>query len=476
MDKKQFNVYIKESLISADTWTPISLFSTLVKDNPGFLLESVEKGEHWGRYSIVGLRPALILIEDKNGLTSQGKLATFFKDIGPDMVSAMGYVMNKLSPPDELLNNDGFVGGIVGFIGYDQVMRWEPIRKKPLNDPFNLPVSMAMLPSGIAIFDHLYQSLRLIGFDFEDDEMGAENILREMKEALKTPILPGSNNSSKDDPDIIPLSKKEIFKDSVAKTKEMIWDGEAIQVVLSQRFEAKIDVDAFQVYRSLRSINPSPYMFFLRFPDFHLMGSSPEVMVKMQGDKAILRPIAGTRARGANKAEDEKLADDLFFDEKERAEHVMLVDLARNDLGRVCEPGSIEVTSYMKIERYSHVMHMVSQVEGTLNKGLNFVELLKATFPAGTVSGAPKVRAMQIIDELEPFSRGPYAGAIGYSSFNGWFDTGITIRSIWEKNKVYQFQVGAGIVADSTPDREYIETLEKAGAMKKALKLATTFV
>ncbi|MCD6408209.1 anthranilate synthase component I family protein, partial [bacterium] len=346
-------------------------------------------------------------------------------------------------------------------------------------DTLNFPDFLFMFSKNLIIFDHFKRKIILISNVVVDEfsnlkvafENGRENILK-MKESIEKPLFLIQKEKHKEKGDFKSNFKKDDFLKSVKKVKKYIVEGEIIQAVISQRWKRRIDVEPFNLYRALRSINPSPYMFFIETGEIKLIGSSPEILVKLENKKAIVRPIAGTRKRGKDEIEEKKLEEELLNDEKERAEHIMLVDLGRNDLGRVCIPGSVKVTDLMVIEKYSHVMHIVSNVEGRLKKGKDGFDLLEATFPAGTVSGAPKIRAMEIIEEIEPEKRGVYAGGVGYFSFQNNMDFCITIRTFFIKGNEVFIQAGAGIVADSVPEKEYIETKNKAKGLMEAYKLA----
>jgi anthranilate synthase component 1 len=367
-----------------------------------------------------------------------------------------------------------FPGGAVGYLGYDAVRLWERLPDVSEKGGPEVPDGFFMITRYTLVFDNLVHGLRIVcnqrvGSDPEADYVeairGIERIEDELfragpgRDERRRPPLVGELRSSMDGSE---------FSEGVLKAKALLEEGEAIQVVLSRSFEADFDGSPFDLYRALRSINPSPYMFYLDFGDFVLLGASPEVMVRVEGGKAVLRPIAGTRPRGKDAAEDASLAAELLADEKERAEHTMLIDLARNDLGRVAKAGTVNVDRMMEIERYSHVMHIVSEVSCVLEKGVDLYDVIRATFPAGTVSGAPKVRAMEIIDSLESERRGPYAGLVGYFSYRGGFDSCITIRSALVKGGKIRLQAGAGIVYDSVPEREFEETEAKAAAMLAA--------
>ncbi len=447
-----------------------------------FLLESVEGGENVGRYSFIGGAPRAILRAYGRRVTLQrpgGAEETLEADADP--LDALRRTMAQFRPvPDPALPR--FIGGAVGFLGYDCVSVFEP-RVPARTDPsLRAPDMVFMITEALIIFDRVRHTIRLIanawiGDDAEAAYEGAITVIENLTEALRTPRASTLIDRHAPAPEIEPRSNtpRAEFEEAVRRAQEYIRAGDIIQVVLSQRFETDFTGDSLDVYRALRSINPSPYMFCLDLGDSAMVGSSPEVHVRGEDGRAELRPIAGTRPRAVDPAEDARLAAELLADPKERAEHIMLVDLARNDLGRVCRYGSVRVPELMVIERYSHVMHIVSDVAGELAPGMDAYQLMRATFPAGTVSGAPKIRAMEIVAELERARRGPYAGAVGYFSFSGNLDSCITIRTIiLDLGKAY-VQAGAGIVADSDPGREYEETQNKARGMFKALALAGHF-
>lgn len=490
---KQGNLIPVYKELLADIETPLSIFKKLDKGEFSFLLESAERGERWGRYSFLGTNPSLIF-------KSKGQDVEIIKNEKSRKFES-GQPLAELKKlisqykPVETPDLPYFWGGLVGYVSYDSVRFFEPIlvaSDKNIND-LNLPDIFFILADQVLIFDHLQQKLKIVvnahiaknrkhtlaGTGKTENRLEKiykqateriEQIIQEINKPLKeelllpSPDLKGENWKSN--------FSQQGFKAAVSKAKEHIRQGDIIQVVLSQRWQTELDCSPLNIYRALRVINPSPYMFYLNFKEVKLIGSSPEILVRCQGRKAELRPIAGTRRRGKDIGEDEKLIKELLSDPKEKAEHIMLVDLGRNDLGRVCEYKSISIPELMTIEKYSHVMHIVSQCEGNLKKNKDVFDLFKACFPAGTVSGAPKIRAMQIIGELEENKRGPYAGAVGYFGFSGNLDFCITIRTILVKNNRVYIQAGAGIVVDSQPQREYEETINKAKAMKEAVEMA----
>ncbi|MBU0568216.1 anthranilate synthase component I [bacterium] len=461
--------------ILADLETPVSAYLKIEKGKHAFLLESVEQGEKLGRYSFLGADPSIIF-------KSFGDKITIIKD---------GAVEEKTGDPllclKELMQGfksvevEGlprFYGGAVGYISYDYVRFIEEIPDENPDD-LGLPTLFFMVTDSLLVFDHLDHTIKVVANAYlEGDADQAydkacariEGIIEKLAEPLRLTAedagILGSGSRLESN------FTKEDFEKAVVRAKEYIKAGDIFQVVPSQRFKQKISKEPFYIYRMLRRVNPSPYMFYLKLDDLQVIGSSPEILVRAQGREVELRPIAGTRPRGENEAEDQALIKELLADPKERAEHIMLVDLGRNDIGRVCEYESINYPELMVIEKYSHVMHIASSIKGRLRDGKDAFDLLRAVFPAGTVSGAPKIRAMEIIDELEPARRGPYAGCVGYFSFSGNLDSCIIIRTILVKDGVAYVQSGAGIVADSDPEKEYYETMSKAKAMIKAIELA----
>jgi anthranilate synthase component 1 len=453
--------------IIADAETPVSAYQKLLKTGPSFLLESVEGGERIGRYSFIGTNPSTVI-----------RIA---QRSGEDALRAVELEMSRYKPVT-LPGLPRFTGGAVGFLGYEYIHQIEPSVPRPQRDDLSTPTLCFMITDTILIFDRVSQTIKIVANAHVDGDAEhaykracsqVDRLLAELAQPLASPPL----EFQKDAPDVPVTSNMttERYAGMVKEAQEYIKAGDIIQVVLAQRFQTPLKSSALDVYRALRSVNPSPYMFLLDFGDFQLVGASPEVHVRCEDGNVEIRPIAGTRWRGKTPEEDERLAKDLLADEKERAEHLMLVDLARNDIGRVCDFGSVRVPEFMVIEKYSHVMHIVSGVEGKLQKGRTSYDLMRATFPAGTVSGAPKIRAMQIISEQEQSQRGPYAGAVGYFSFNGNVDSCITLRTALLKDGIAYVQAGGGIVADSDPTYEFQETVNKSKAMLKAIALAQTF-
>jgi anthranilate synthase component 1 len=465
--------------IPADFETPLSAFLKLEGTGPAYLLESVEGGEQLARYSFLGSGPRMIFRSRGNQrvLVREGRISRFKSTRDP--LSEL----RELLAPFKTVAGDGlprFGGGVVGYAGYDLVRFFEPVPEKTRDD-LGAPDAFFLLSDTVVIFDHVEHSLKVVAYVDLTRNKAVSRAYQEaaakidrMVERLKGPLPkpPKARPSPRRPFTVRSNVTRSRFLTMVRRTKQAISRGEIIQGVISQRFEVKTKADPFSIYRRLRSLNPSPYMFYLNLGELTLIGSSPEILVRAESGVVRTRPIAGTRPRGKTEAEDRRLAAELKADPKERAEHLMLVDLGRNDLGRVCAYGSVKVNAFMAIERYSHVMHLVSDVTGKPKKSVDALDCLRAAFPAGTVTGAPKVRAMQIIEELEPTRRGPYAGAVGYLSFSGNLDTCITIRTILVKGDTAYVQAGAGIVADSKPDREYQETRNKAAGMLEAIRLA----
>ncbi|EXU68843.1 anthranilate synthase component I [Streptomyces sp. PRh5] len=468
----------------ADGDTPVGLYRKLAAERPGtFLLESAENGRSWSRYSFIGVRSAATLTE-RDGRTHWLGTPPVGVPTEGDPLQALRATVETLHTPRDLgglAQLPPFTGGMVGYLGYDIVRRLEKVGEHGRDD-LRLPELTMLLTSDLAVLDHWDGTVLLIAnainhndLDTGVDEAYADAVARldAMAADLVRPVatdpaaLPESEL-----PEYTALWGGEDFMEAVDDIKERIRAGEAFQVVPSQRFETPCSASALDVYRVLRATNPSPYMYLFRFEGFDVVGSSPEALVKVEDGRAMLHPIAGTRHRGATPQEDAALAEELLADPKERAEHLMLVDLGRNDLGRVCEPGSVEVVDFMSIERYSHVMHIVSTVTGSLAEGRTAFDVLTACFPAGTLSGAPKPRALQIIEELEPSRRGLYGGCVGYLDFAGDSDTAIAIRTALLRGGTAYVQAGAGIVADSDPVAEDAECRNKAAAVLRAVHAA----
>ena len=469
-----------------DCETPVSAFLKLRAGEPEgapcFLLESADYGQV-GRYSFVGLRPRALLrwsdgvLSEWSGEGVNAAEPPSRSDPAPDPYAAVAERLGAYEPAPV----DGlppFVGGAVGFFGYDLVRTVEPLGE-PNPDSLGLPDMALMVTDAMVVFDRLRHELTILACAFADDEGGidadyerAAATIAEMRERLRGAVPVPSAPSVSEAPKFVSNMEQEQFEAAVSRIVEYVHAGDAFQVVPSQRFSAPAPVEAFSVYRGLRAVNPSPYMYYLEFGDFQIAGASPEPLVKVSGRRVETRPIAGTSPRGRSADEDRRLAERLINDPKERAEHVMLVDLGRNDLGRVCEYGSVKVDDLMAVETYSHVLHIVSQVSGTLREGVSAMDVLRSALPAGTLSGAPKVRAMQIIDELEPVKRCSYGGAVGYLSWDGDLDTAIHIRTVVVKDGQLHVQAGGGTVADAKPTYEYNESLNKAKAVFRAVELA----
>jgi anthranilate synthase component 1 len=462
--------------ILGDLETPVSAYKKLRNREPSFLLESVEGGEKWGRFSFLGFRPSLIFqVKDREvSLERRGVLEIM--DPGYEPFEHLRRVLADFqSAPVEGLPR--FWGGLVGFLSYDMVRYIE--RLPQLTPRLTMPEARLMLADNLLIFDNLRQTIKVLVLAHRNPDLTVQQqydqavaVIHEIISRLRQPAPHAEPPSAAERVKLAANLSQEEFEAIVARAKEYIAAGDVIQVVLSQCFKTPLKGDSLDLYRALRCINPSPYMFYLDLGDLQLVGASPEILVRLEDRQIVYRPIAGTRHRGKTPEEDQALEEELLADPKERAEHIMLVDLGRNDVGRVAEIGSVRVPELFTVERYSHVMHIVSQVEGELALGQDGISLLKSTFPAGTVTGAPKVRAMEIIEELEPTRRGPYAGAVGYLGFTGNMDFCITIRSFTVHQGQVYLQVGAGIVADSDPTREYQETVNKAMALMRALELA----
>jgi anthranilate synthase component I len=490
---------LRETFI-ADCETPVSAFLKLRELAPGepcFLLESAEQGQRMGRYSFIGIRPREVM---RWSLGDPGD---------PYALAAAAVAASPQAPPSEDGDEPPFSGGAVGYFGYDLVRTVEPL-DSPNEDVLGLPDMALMLTDSLVIFDHLKHTITILANadpqaepDAERARAAAERTIAEVRACLAGPVpRPAASRGSEraaderdsegdsDERDSLGERSdgdraratgavdfrsnmpRERFEAMVARIVRYIHAGDAFQVVPSQRWSSPVPVEAFSIYRGLRNVNPSPYMYYLDFGDFQIAGASPEPLLTVSGRHVLTRPIAGTRPRGRTPEEDRRIAVELLADEKERAEHVMMVDLGRNDLGRVCEYGSVVVDELMEIETYSHVMHIVSSVSGTLREDVGAMDALRSVLPAGTLSGAPKVRAMQIIDELEPIKRGGYGGAIGYLSYNGDLDTAIHIRTVVVKDGVAHVQTGGGTVADAKPEYEYEESVAKSRAVIGAVELA----
>jgi anthranilate synthase component 1 len=459
----------------------VSAFLKLRDGGPCFLLESAEQGR-LGRYSFLGFRPRATLryadgrLSEWRGDAAPGAEPVSVREVEDPYGAVSDYLAAfRLPPVDDL---PPFAGGAVGFFGYDLVRTVEPLGE-PNPDPIGLPDMALMVSDVLVVFDHMRHELTLMAYAIagEDSELdsayaSAVETLAELREKLRGPVPRPAASVNGAVPRFESNMSREQFEANVRRIIDYVYAGDAFQVVPSQRFSAPAPVEAFSIYRGLRTVNPSPYMYFLDFGDFQIAGASPEPLVKVTGRRVETRPIAGTYPRGESEEEDRRRAEDLLRDPKERAEHVMLVDLGRNDLGRVSEFGSVKVDELMVVEAYSHVHHIVSQVSGTLRPDVTAMDALRAVLPAGTLSGAPKVRAMQIIDEVEPHKRGSYGGAIGYLGFTGDLDTAIHIRTVVVKDGMVHVQAGGGTVADAKPDYEYEESVNKAKAVFAAVELA----
>ncbi len=472
------NIISVYRVLPADLETPVSVYLKLRQPGKSsFLLESVEKGEQLGRYSFIGVDPPMSLTLQGHQVTVGGAGGAVLEQYTrEDPLGVLSELLQQRKPipvPDL----PAFTGGAVGYWGYDIVRHFERL-PETARDDLALPDAVFLLADNLVIFDHVkHRLLVLANARLEGDITAAyadavariENIVAQLARPLIPPELPDVSDSASWESN----KSQEEYEAMVRRAKEYIVAGDIFQVVLSQRLSKRTQADPFAIYRALRMTNPSPYMFFLDLPgELRLIGASPEMHVRLENGVAQVHPIAGTRWRGATPEEDARLAEELLADPKERAEHIMLVDLARNDLGRVCKYGTVKVPVMMAVERFSHVMHIVSDVVGEIQEGLDAFDLLRATFPAGTVSGAPKVRAMEIIEELEGSRRGPYAGAVGYIGYDGSMDTCIAIRTIVMKGDMCHVQAGAGIVADSEPTYEYNETRNKARALAVAVEQA----
>jgi len=458
---------VKEFL--ADTKTPISIFGALRKNGPCFLLESVEKGENWGRYSMIGIKPAGEIRFHDGKWDATGEIEIPERNDNP--MEVLRNLIQKYTVEIQGGDLPAYVGGLAGFLSYDVIRHYEDLPNRPSIDT-SFPDAHFMLVKELVVYDHLKSVIKIIILVPENERVGAfkyaESRIDEIMQQIEKEDIK-ANTLSHEKLYVKSNFTKQKFMDAVERAKKYIENGEILQVVLSQRLKVTPMPEAFSVYRRLRSLNPSPYMFYFDFSDYSILGSSPECLAKVENGVIETHPIAGTRKRGLNAQEDSVLAKELLSDKKELAEHKMLVELGQDDLGRVSKKDSVYVEDYMHVEKFSHVMHIVSKVKGLLDKDKDSFDALIACFPAGTVSGAPRKRAMEIIDELEPTARGPYAGAVGYFDFRGNMDTCISIRSMFFKDNCAYLQAGAGIVSDSEPEKEYFETLNKLGGLLKAL-------
>jgi anthranilate synthase component 1 len=472
--------------LPADLDTPLSAYLRLRPGPYAFLLESVEGGEKWARYSFLGSDPQVVLTA-KNGRITLHRRGRAERLADGDPLEALRSLLKEVQPV-AVPGLPRFQGGAVGFLGYDMVGHMERL-PRAAHDDLNLPDTVFMLTDTLLVFDNLRHRLLVIAnarIDKRDSAsldaaydraaltigMTVAKLARPARPPAPLSLAPTGPLQALGEDGFTSTMDEGTFTDAVRRAKEYIAAGDAYQIVLSRRLDTRLEADPFTVYRALRTINPSPYLFFLRLGKTTIVGSSPEVLVRVEGDRVEERPIAGTHPRGANEAQDQAIEAQMQSDPKERAEHVMLVDLGRNDVGRVTELGSVKVTEFMVTERYSHVMHLVSHVVGKLRPGADAFDVLRACFPAGTVTGAPKIRSMEIIDAIEPTRRGPYAGAVGYISYSGNLDSCITIRTIVCHGNRASVQVGAGIVADSDPKTEWLETCSKARGVILALRMA----
>jgi anthranilate synthase component 1 len=460
--KKQGNLVPVCRDIQADLETPVSAYLKIALGNYSFLLESVEGGERLARYSFIGTEPSLVLrTGNENPVDPLSLVEKAFARLHPVSIAEL----------------PRFHGGMVGYLSYEVARHFERL-PYPHQDPQGLPESVLMLANTLLVFDHIAHKIKVVSHAHLDGDVDiayreATSKIDALVDRLEQPMHSKAlKNAPPNKSEVSSNFSQAEFEAMVSQAKEYIYAGDIIQTVLSQRLTRHTDVHPFAIYRALRSINPSPYMYYLHLGDFYIAGASPELLVRVEDGIVSTHPIAGTRRRGKDATEDLALEEELRHDEKERAEHIMLVDLGRNDIGRISEPGTVEVSQLMDVERYSHVMHLVSHVQGKLRAGLSQFDALRSCFPAGTVSGAPKIRAMEIIADLEKEKRGPYAGAVGYLDFSGNLDTAIAIRTIVIKNNIAYIQAGAGIVADSIPEREYRESWNKAQALLTAIDQA----
>jgi len=462
--------------VLADLDTPLSTYIKLADKPYSYLFESVQGGEKWGRYSIIGLPCRTVIRVNDNTITIEQDGIQVDHVQTTDPISWLKTYQSLYKVP-EIESLPRFTGGLVGYFGYDTVRYIESrLSKSPYPDTLSTPDIMLLVSDEVVVFDNLAGKLYLIIHvdpALQNALAVTQQRMDELEQRLRKEIPPkaGQVRQNIDEGDFISDFDRDKFESAVGHAKDYIVDGDVMQVVLSQRLSIPYKSTPLDLYRALRSLNPSPYMYYLDMYEFHIVGSSPEILTHLEDGVVTVRPIAGTRPRGKSEAEDQRLELELLADPKERAEHLMLIDLGRNDIGRVSEIGSVEVTEQMIVERYSHVMHIVSNVRGRIKPGMTAIDVLRATFPAGTVSGAPKIRAMEIIDELEPVKRGIYAGAIGYIGWNGNMDTAIAIRTAVIKDNRLYVQAGAGIVADSVPSQEWEETMNKARAMFRAVAM-----
>ncbi len=486
MTREEFDALAKEGYnripvmreVLADLDTPLSTYLKLANGPYSYLFESVEGGEKWGRYSIIGLPCRTVLRVRGHQMTVEHEGNELGVTDAKDPLAAIEAFREQFKVP-EVAGLPRFTGGLVGYFGYDTVRYIEPrLDGRANEDELDVPDILLLVSDEVVVFDNLSGRLYVV-VHVDPSVKGAYNQAQQrlddlVKQLRQQPLPYATKKRGREvkESDFRSGFPQEGFKDAVGKIKDYILEGDCMQVVLSQRMSIPFKSEPLDLYRALRSLNPSPYMFFLNLEDFHVAGSSPEILARLEDGEVTVRPIAGTRPRGKDQEEDIGLEKDLLADPKELAEHLMLIDLGRNDVGRVAETGSVNVTDKMVIERYSHVMHIVSNVTGKLKPDLNAIDVLRATFPAGTLSGAPKIRAMEIIDELEPVKRGIYGGAVGYIGWNGNMDTAIAIRTAVIKDQKLHIQAGAGVVADSVPQNEWDETMNKGRAIFRAVAMA----
>ena len=461
----------------ADLDTPLSTYLKLADGPYSYLFESVQGGEKWGRYSMIGL-PSRTIVRISGHQVTVAQDGDIVEQQSVDDPLAWVQAFQERYRVPELEHLPRFTGGLVGYFGYDTVRYIEPrLGECPNPDPIGVPDILLMVSDEVVVFDNLSGKLYVIVHvdpSVQEAYDEAQKRLDQLVAMLRrtTPLHANAASIKVGEEDFVSGFSQQGFEDAVSRAREYIVEGDVMQVVLSQRLSIPFRARPLDLYRALRSLNPSPYMYYMDLGGFHVVGSSPEILVRLEDDVVTVRPIAGTRPRGATEEHDQTLEQELLADPKERAEHLMLIDLGRNDTGRIARIGSVEVTENMVIERYSHVMHIVSNVVGRLKEGMTAVDVLRATFPAGTGSGAPKIRAMEIIDELEPVKRGVYSGAVGYIAWNGTMDTAIAIRTAVIKDGVLHIQAGAGIVYDSVPRKEWEETMNKGRAVFRAVTMA----
>ena len=461
----------------ADMETPLSVYKKLANKPFSYLFESVEGGDKWARYSLIGLPSSRVIkiYQNKIQISKDGKIEE--EIVSPDPLKFLEDYQENIKVK---LNNNlpKFIGGLVGYFGYDCIRYIEAKLSNPkLPDPLGTPDALFMVSEEVAVFDNLNNKLHLIILsesESEADISKAQERLKVLSDELLNPLTNetfGKIGEPATEDDFVSGFGEKEFKETVEQVKEYIKAGDVMQVVCSQRMSVPFTANPIELYRSIRHLNPSPYLYYLNLEEFHIVGSSPEILARLEDGEVTVRPIAGTRRRGKDKEDDLAMEKDMVNDPKEIAEHLMLIDLGRNDIGRIAEPGTVKVTQKFGIERYSHVMHMVSNIRANLKEGLNAMDVFRATFPAGTLSGAPKIRAMEIIDEIEPVKRGIYGGAVGYFSWQGNMDMAITIRTAIIKDEVLYVQAGGGFVADSDPELEWKESLNKGRAIFKAVEM-----